>query len=251
MYLTIVRRWTALAHIAAAAVEVQIALGLGVGGEPVFSIDLLIVGGEGWREVFVAFALVVGHALAVHEDDFEILLVEPDLALEVPVIFDDGFGRGGEDIGVECVDLLPAEVGDVVLREVLGGEDEGQTVLDIGEVGGRHHDALKGVLRSEDDVLVAGAILVEDDVGDLGVLPVGFAGVFGDGLNLDALAEGVGVARAGELAFPLTHLLDDGVWGETAGGRRGVKWAEARGILAGVLGIGLAEKRRKKSLRDG
>ena len=34
--------------------EVQVAFGLGVGGEPVFAVDLLVVGGEGRLEVFVA-----------------------------------------------------------------------------------------------------------------------------------------------------------------------------------------------------
>ena len=125
-----------LAHVAVAAVEVQIALGLGIGRKPVLPVDLLVIGGVGRREILVPLALVVGHALAIDEDDLEILLIEPDLALKVAVVLLDGFGRGGEDIGVEGVDLLPAEVLDVILRQVLRGQDEGQAVLDVGKVGG-------------------------------------------------------------------------------------------------------------------
>src|SRR5580698_9608916 len=36
-----------LREVAVAAGEVQVALGLGVGGEPVFAVDLLVVGGVG------------------------------------------------------------------------------------------------------------------------------------------------------------------------------------------------------------
>ena len=86
-----------------------------------------------------------------------------------------GPGAGVEDVGIQFVDLLAAEVLDVVLRQVLGSEDEGQTVLDFVEVGGRHHDALEGVLRGEDDVLLALALGVEGDVGDLLVLAVSAA----------------------------------------------------------------------------
>ena len=67
--------------------EVEVALGLGVGGEPVFAVDLLVVGGEGWLQVFVAVACVLGDGLAVDEDDLEVLLVDPDLALEVVLAF--------------------------------------------------------------------------------------------------------------------------------------------------------------------
>ena len=36
-----------LRHITVAAREVQVAFGLGVGGEPVFTVNLLVVGGVG------------------------------------------------------------------------------------------------------------------------------------------------------------------------------------------------------------
>ena len=96
---------------------------------------------------------------------------------------------GLEDVGVQLIHLLAAHVLYVVLGQVVGGEDEGQAVFDLVEVGGRHHDALEGVLGGEDDVLLAAAIGGEGDVGDLLVLAVDLAGVFVEGVDLDGLAE--------------------------------------------------------------
>jgi len=101
--------------------EVQVAFGLGVGGEPVFAVDLLVVRGEWWREILVAFALVLGDGDAVDEDDLEVLLVDPNLALEVTLAFFEDLGAGAEDIGVEFVDVLAAKVGDLVLGQIFGG----------------------------------------------------------------------------------------------------------------------------------
>ena len=67
---------------------------------------------------------VIGDGLAVDEDDLEILLVDPDFALEVALPFFKALGAGLEDVGVEVVDLLAAEVGDVVFGEIVGLEDE-------------------------------------------------------------------------------------------------------------------------------
>jgi len=53
----------------------------------------------------VAFALVVRNGFSVDEDNLKVLLVDPDFALEVTVIFYDDFGPGAEDVGVEFVDL--------------------------------------------------------------------------------------------------------------------------------------------------
>ena len=61
-------------------------------------------------------------------------------------------------------------------------------MLDLLEVGGGHDDAFEGVLGGEDDVLLALAVLVEGDVGDLLVLAVGAVGVVGDGVDFYGLA---------------------------------------------------------------
>ena len=67
--------------------EVERAFGAGVDGEPILAVDLLIVSGEGWGEVFVSGAGVLRDGEAVDEDDLVVLLREPDAALEVTVIF--------------------------------------------------------------------------------------------------------------------------------------------------------------------
>ena len=128
--------------------------------------------------------------------------------------------------------MLAAEVVDLVLGLVFGGEDEGQAVLDLVEVDGGHHDALEGVLGGEDDVLFALAVFVEGDVGDLLVLAVDAVGVFGDGVDFDGLAVGVIFAGLLEGGLALAEFLDDLVGGD-AGGRGGVEGAEAGGVLRG------------------
>ena len=170
-----------------------------------------------------------GHA--VDEYDLEILLVDPDFALEVVLTLFEGFGCDGEDVGFELVDVLAAEVVDLVFGLVFGGEDEGQAVLDLVEVGGGHEDALEGVLRSEDDVLLALSGVVEGDVGDLLVFAVDAVGFFGDGVDFDGLAEGVIFAGFGEERFSLAECLDDFIDGVAGGGRR-VERAEAGGLLS-------------------
>jgi hypothetical protein len=212
--------------------EVEIAFGLGVGGEPVFAVNLLVVGGEGRGEIFVAFALVLGDGDAVDEDDLEVLLVDPDFALEVALAFFEGLGAGGEDVGVELVDVLTAEVGDVVFGQVFGGQDEGEAVLDLVEVGGSHLDALEGVLGGEDDVLLALAFAVEGDVSDLLVLAVDAVGVLDEGVDFHGLTEGVVLAGEIEEGLAGGELFDDLLWGYVRGGR-GVERAEAGGILRG------------------
>jgi hypothetical protein len=108
-------------------------------------------------------------------------------------------------------------------------------VFDLVEVGGGHHDALEGVLRGEDDVLLAAAFGGEGDVGDLLVLAVDLAGVFVEGVDLDGLAEDVVVAGLGELGLAGGEFLDNLVDGE-AGGGGGVELAEAGGILGRFIG---------------
>src|ERR1700761_5305664 len=131
--------------------------------------------------------------------------------------------------------MLPAEVGDVVLGQVFGGEDEGQAVLDVLKVGGGHHDALEGVLGGEDDVLVALAGAVEGDVGDLLVLAVDAVGVFGEGVDLDGLAEGVVFPGLGEDGFTGGKFFDDLLGGD-AGGWGGVERTEAGWFLWAWVG---------------
>ena len=105
-------------------------------------------------------------------------------------------------------------------------------MLDLIEVGRGHHDAFKGVLGSEDDVLFALVIGVEGDVGDLLVLAVDAVGVFGESVDFDGLAEGVVLTGLVEDGLAGGELFDDLLRGH-AGGRGGIEWAKAGGVLRG------------------
>ena len=215
--------------------EVEGAVGAGVDGEPVRAVDGLVVGGEGRGEVFVAGAGVLGDGGAVDEDDLVVLLREPDAALKVAVVFEDLAGGAVEDIGVELVDALAAAVGEGVVGELGEGEDEGEAVGDVVEIGGGEGDALEGVGGSEEDVLLAAAGVVEGDVGDLVIDAVGEVGLGREGFECDVLAEGVEVAGGGEGGFLLRHVVEE--LGDRDGGRRGVERAEAGlGLLRGERG---------------
>ena len=228
--------------------EMKDAFGAGVGGEPVFAVDLLVVRGEGRGDVFFAAGDDLGNVQAVAHDDLEILLVDPDLALKVAVAFDDLLGRDVEDVGLEIVDLLLAKVVDVVVRELRGGEDERQTVFDVVDVVLGDDHLFDGVLGGEDDVLDTVAGVVEGDVGDLLHLAVGLAVVVVDGLHFDDLAEDVLVAGVFELGFLLTHAFKDVGHGD-AGGLRGVERTEAGDV--GVAALGAAEGRGSEQEREG
>jgi len=129
-----------LRHVATASREVKYAFGLSVCGEPVFAVNLLVVGGEGRLQVFVAFAHVLGDGHAVDKNDLVVLLVNPYFPLKVVFAFHESLGRDGEDIGVELIDVLTAKVVDVVLGLVFRGQDEWKTMFDFVKVGGGHHD---------------------------------------------------------------------------------------------------------------
>lgn len=75
-------------------------------------------------------------------------------------------------------------------------------------------------------MLGALAVRVEDDVGDLLVFAIDFAGVVVDGVDFDGLAEGVIVAGLGEVGFAGGKFGDDLVDREVLG-RGGVERAEA------------------------
>ena len=178
----------------------------------------------------MASANVVGDVFAGDHDDLEVLLVHPDAALVVALVLLDGFGRGIEDVGVELVDLLSANIGDVVLWQVFGGENEGETVFEVVEVFAGEDEAFDGVLWGEDDVFVAATIFVEADVGDLVVLAVRAIGVVVDGLHLYVLAKGIVLAGLGEDGLFGGEAFDD-LLGRDAGWWSRIDFAEAAIVL--------------------
>lgn len=114
----------------------QRAFAADVGGEPVAAVDLLAPGHEGRMEILLALPGVVGDHAAVGDDDLEVAVVDPDAAFEVAMVLEDLAGADVEDVAGDLVDLLAAGVNDVVGGDAGGGEDEGEAVLDVLEVGG-------------------------------------------------------------------------------------------------------------------
>jgi len=111
------------------------------------------------------------------------------------------------------------------------------------EIGFGEGDALEGVGRGEEDMLLAAAGVVERDVGELVVGAVGLVGVGGEGFEGDVLAEGVVVSGGGERGFLLGHVGEDLLNG--GGGGRGVEGAEAG------LGVGGSEEEGEGEVGSG
>ena len=99
-----------------AAGEVQDALALGVDREPVVAVDLLPPGHEGRMQVFLSLAGIVGHHAAVGDHDLQIGGVDPDAAQQVALALENLLGADVEDVAIDLVDFLPADILDVVLR---------------------------------------------------------------------------------------------------------------------------------------
>jgi hypothetical protein len=53
------------------------------------------------------------------------------LLITIPVVLLNRFGRYVENIGVDLIDFLFADIGDVVLAYVFRGQNEGQAVFDV------------------------------------------------------------------------------------------------------------------------
>ena len=90
--------------------------------------------------------------------------------------------------------------------------------------------------------------LGEDDVGDLLVFAVGFAGVVVDGVDLDGLAEGVLVARGVEGGLAGAEFFDQRGGGEAVGQRRGIERAEA--ALLRCCGRAVSIWDRREGMRE-
>ena len=171
-------------------------------------------------------ACIVRDRFPVDQHNLKVFLVDPELALEVPLALDQHFGTGLKDVRVQFIYVLLAQVGDVVLGQVRGGQDKRQPVLNIVEVGLAHHDAGQRVLRSKNDVFRAGTILRKDHIRGVPILAVGLVGVLSNGVDFDRPAKGVVLQGGLELRFARGKLLDQLIGRDPFRLCR-VKWAES------------------------
>ena len=157
----------------------------------------------------------VRDGFAVGFDDLEIVIVDPNAPLEVTFLAFDFFRSDIEDVAVQFVLLLLADIKDVVFGQILGREDKGQFVPDILHVFPRHINLLQAGLGSKHHVLNAVTFVVEQDVEHFVVFTVHGAAV--QGLYLYVLAVRILLARLGELGFFFSETLDDFFRADTCG----------------------------------
>src|SRR5258708_38627925 len=69
--------------------------------------------------------------MAVGFHDLEIGLVHPDASLEVALLSDDCFWSDIEDVAVQLIFLLLADIKDVVFRNLSGGKHKRKAITEI------------------------------------------------------------------------------------------------------------------------
>src|SRR5260370_18238777 len=127
--------------------EVQRVFRDGVGREPILAVDLLPVGLEFREQVFGTLFQVTG-AAAVGFDDLKVLVVDPNLALEVAFAGIQLLGFDGEYVPRNLVYHLMAQIAHVVRRDFVRCQYEGLDVAKILFIFGRQDQTLERVGRS-------------------------------------------------------------------------------------------------------
>src|ERR1044072_4019937 len=120
------------AHVDYLAVaEVELVVGIGVGREPVLAVNLFPVSLERGEAL-----LALGHALALDLDYLQVAVVNRYAPLKEALadLLRHHLRRNVEDESAELVNLLAADVGEVVLVYLRGFEREGLDAAQVFEV---------------------------------------------------------------------------------------------------------------------
>ena len=80
----------------------------------------------------------VGNRLAERLHDLKITVVDPDAALKVTFFSNDLFRSNVENVAMQLVFLLLPDIKNLIFRNFVAGEHEGQPMPDIVQVLGRH-----------------------------------------------------------------------------------------------------------------
>lgn len=239
------------ANVHVARAEMEVIVRAGVNRKPITFLDVLAIGAETRKNVFIILSDDVRDSLAIGHDDLKIGAIDPHTALEIALFFFDDFGANVKDIARKLIDLLAANVSDVVFGKLRGGEDKGLNGTDVIEILFAEHNALEGVLRGVSDLFEALALGREDDIAGHTILAIG-AIIVVDGLDGEGLGVGVVVPFLPEFGFALGKTLDDVLGGD---GRRLVNdgivagRADALGRRRGVIGLILRGRRCLSVLR--
>src|SRR5580658_4228032 len=118
--------------------EVQRIVGVSVRGKPILAVDLLAIGGK-TRELVVLAVPDGAHAFAVGLDNLQVAIVHPSLAFKVALTLHRllRFRSHGKNIGIDLVDLFAADISNVVVGNLVGGEHERLHVNQVGQILGR------------------------------------------------------------------------------------------------------------------
>src|SRR5262245_48563666 len=108
-----------------ASAEPQGVVGAGIGRKPKVAEKIFAIGSEARKEILLFLFDDIGDRFAVRFDNLQVLVVHPEAALEVALIFLDDFWSGVKDVGGEFVHFLAADVSDVVFMEFIAGERKG------------------------------------------------------------------------------------------------------------------------------
>src|SRR5215813_2247458 len=197
-----------------------------IGREPVLAVDLFAVGYKGGTQVFVRVFLLLGgydlgQGFAAAFDDLKVARVNPKASLKVAVAFFYGLGRDVKYIGVDLVDTLLAHVQQVVLGNILGGQNERHHVAEVFVIRRRQRDLLQGALRRKLYILDAVALVVVHNILDQSELARDRRAV--QSLYRDVLGVGVVVPGFLEYGFPRRELFDD-LLGR---GSAGLRWIQS------------------------
>src|SRR3989442_5433267 len=183
-------------------------------------INLLPPGSELGKEVFAFLASNVRDCLAVRLHDLETVVVHSDAPLEVALVLFDGFRSDIEDVAMQLIFLLLADVEDVVFGNFVARQDKRQAVANIGEIflGDGNPTVFERRLGSEYNVLKTPSLIIKDHVENFLVFSGNRVPV--QSLHLDFLPIGVLVASLFKLLFFRGEALDDLLWRAALGLRR-------------------------------
>ena len=196
------------ADVNGAGVEPKRVVGVCVGGNPEVAKKIFAVGGEVSKTILVVFGDDIRHGFAVGFDDLKIVVVDPNAAFEIALLFLDDFGNDVKDVGGEVVDFLAADVGDVVFGQLVAGEREGLDLLEVFFIFVAHLNSSERVGGGVDDFFIALPFRRKENVALDFVVAVGYV-VGVERLHLEILRPGVGAEKLFELRFLSREFLND------------------------------------------
>src|SRR5713226_3396454 len=189
--------------------ELQGIHGARIGREPVETIDLLPVRLKPREQIFLSsLAANIRDGLSVGLHDLKVLVIDPNLALEIALILLELRRRDIEDIAVDLIDHFFSDIFQGVLRNVVARENKRLDLTDVLQILGRERDILQRVWRRFRDPFGPFPRRIEGDVAfDIvltqnPVIPIQV-------LNPDGLVVCIVSACASELLLLLGEPLND------------------------------------------